>query len=85
MPLPKTKKKDRFKILEKLHRQFSYPRSDKIVKKKFSHPSGYKMVDKNTGTTDRLLKMFYKLPSTCDICIKYTEKPRPVVIFPLAT
>ena len=74
--LNKISKNDKTKIINKLHRQFSHPSSEKMNR-----------FVKNAGVTDReFLDILSECPCKCEICIKYKKtEPRPVVGLPLAT
>ena len=61
---------DKSKIALKLHKQFSHPSSDKLIK-----------LLNDGGINDKILeKEVRKIDENCEICFKYKKpKPRPVV------
>ena len=68
--------KEKAKIVEKLHKQFS-------------HPSGKKLLDlaKDAGIDDpEFIEMLQNVPKSCEFCLRYKKaEPRPVVGFSLGT
>ena len=66
---------EKYKVALKLHRQFSHPRSERLLS-----------LLQDCEINDKELKSHIKdLDEKCEICIKYKRtKPRPVVGFPLA-
>ena len=63
--LPKKSEDEKSRIATKLHRQFAYPRSDKI-----------KSLLKDAQINDTTLKKHLgNLDDTCDICFRY-KKPK---------
>ena len=69
-------RKDKLKIAEKLHKQFSHPSRDKLTS-----------LVKSSGVKDgEFLEIISDLPSKCEICVRYKKvQPKPVVGFPLAS
>ena len=68
--------KEKAKIVEKLHKQFSHPSSKKL------HD-----LAKDAGIKDpEFIEMLQNVPKSCEFCLRYKKaEPRPVVGFSLGT
>ena len=67
---------EKIKIVTKLHRQFSHPRSKKLCD-----------LVKNAGIREiEFIKILQVLPNSCKVCIRYKKtEPRPIVGFTLGS
>ena len=69
-------KSEKYKIAQKLHKQFSHPSSEKMCS-----------LVRNSGVNDKqMLDILKEVPGNCEICVRYKKnQPRPVVGLPLAS